>query len=148
MKLKATLLSLFVLFLFAACEEENHADWKILNDKKFALETQNVKYTKSDNGLLFEILYPGNMKQANVNSYVVVKYKGTLASGKIFDEGTYNGYLSSTIRGWQQTVPLLRIGGKMNIVVPQELAYGKNGSGVIPPYSMLYFEIELLEAYN
>jgi FKBP-type peptidyl-prolyl cis-trans isomerase FkpA len=51
----------------------------------------------------------------------------------------------SVIRGWDQGVAGMKVGGVRRLIIPSSLAYGGQGVGVIPPYSTLVFEIELLE---
>jgi FKBP-type peptidyl-prolyl cis-trans isomerase len=145
-----------ILFVFSSCDEEKYADWKILNDNKTADEMAAKKsdnnYVITQSGLCYRILYPGNMKQATINSYVKVQYTGTLITGKVFDSGTFYGSLvsssttSGTIKAWQEAIPKLKVGGKMEMIVPYDLGYGSSASGVIPAYSLLYFTVELLDA--
>ncbi|OIP84692.1 MAG: hypothetical protein AUK44_01700 [Porphyromonadaceae bacterium CG2_30_38_12] len=137
-----------LLLIFSACKEDNYAEWKILNDAKYAQEFASTTYTKSPSGLCYNILYGGAMKQANPTSFVTVKYSGTLITGKVFDSGTYVGYLANTVKGWQEAVSKLKIGGSMVVFMPASLGYGTSGSGAIAPYSMLYFTIELVDAQD
>jgi FKBP-type peptidyl-prolyl cis-trans isomerase FkpA len=86
------------------------------------------------------------MKQPNASSYVEVRYTGKLITGKIFDSGTYKGSLSSTVSGWQEAISMLKVGGSMEMFFPYTLGYNSTDKGTIPPYSMLYFTVELLDA--
>jgi len=147
--IKAVLVFLVPVALFS-CKEDPYAEWKILNENKYAEELVRISndssYKVSSSGLCYKIIYPGNMKKPNKNSYVVVEYSGTLITGEVFDSGTYKYYLSSAVAGWQEAITKIRVGGRMKIFFPHTLGYGEDGSGTIPPYSMLYFDIELLEA--
>lgn len=146
---KLSLLFFAAILVFTSCDEETYADWKILNELKYAEEVAaKTDYTKTASGLCYNIIYPGQIKQANINSYVTVKYTGKLITGKIFDSGTYSGYLSGTVYGWQEAITKLKVGGSMDFFFPTDLGYGKNKSGKVPPYSMLYFTVELLDAQN
>ncbi|MEN2895940.1 putative FKBP-type peptidyl-prolyl cis-trans isomerase [Mannheimia haemolytica] len=79
-----------------------------------------------------------------------VHYKGTLTDGTVFDSSYDRGepiefQLNQLIPGWIEAIPMLKKGGKMEIVVPPALAYGDRAAGKIPANSTLKFEIELLD---
>lgn len=84
---------------------------------------------------------------------VIVHYTGWLTSGKKFDSSVDRGEpfefqigVGQVIRGWDQGVMTMRIGGKRRLTIPPDLAYGSRdvGNGLIPPNSTLIFEVELL----
>ena len=92
----------------------------------------------------------GTGAEANANSTVSVKYTGMLADGTVFDSTDKHGGqpiefpLSSVIKGWQEGIPGMKVGGKRKLVIPPDLAYGSQGTQGIPPNSTLTFEIELV----
>jgi len=77
---------------------------------------------------------------------VVVKYKGLYLDNTSFDSGDFTMLLGggTSIKGFEEGVRLLKVGEKGTILFPSEIGYGKNGSGRIPPYTPLKFEIEIL----
>lgn len=76
----------------------------------------------------------------------LVNYKGTLESGKVFDEGEQAVFpLSEVVPGFTKALEQMQRGGKYKVVIPSELAYGDEPVGEIPPGSDLTFEIELLD---
>jgi FKBP-type peptidyl-prolyl cis-trans isomerase len=84
-------------------------------------------------------------------SEVKVHYEGKLIDGKVFDSSYARNEpisfpLNGVIRGWQEGVPLMRVGETWEFLIPAELAYGDGGVGPIPGGSALIFKIELLEA--
>ncbi|MBU5562641.1 FKBP-type peptidyl-prolyl cis-trans isomerase, partial [Escherichia sp. S69_ASV_4] len=81
---------------------------------------------------------------------VVVNYKGTLIDGKEFDNSYTRGEplsfrLDGVIPGWTEGLKNIKKGGKIKLVIPPELAYGKAGVPGIPPNSTLVFDVELLD---
>jgi FKBP-type peptidyl-prolyl cis-trans isomerase len=88
---------------------------------------------------------------------ISVNYTGWLYSntapdnkGSQFDTSAGRGVFSFTpgagqvIRGWDQGVPGMRVGGLRRLVIPPDMAYGSSGSGPIPPNATLLFEVELV----
>ena len=101
-------------------------------------------------GVYYWMMNEGTGKQVSVNDTVTVYYKGMLLDGSVFDEtkdkpATFP--LTRLIRGWQIGVPLCKVGGKIRLVIPSNLAYSiRTRSAKIPPNSILVFEIEVVDA--
>ncbi len=109
---------------------------------------EGVKQTKS--GLLYKIEKAGEGKSPKVEDTVKVHYEGTLTDGTIFDSSYKRGepiefQLSQLIPAWKEAIPMLKKGGKMEIVLPPVLGYGSRPAGNIPANSTLIFKIELLD---
>lgn len=99
-----------------------------------------------------EDLEVGAGEEAVSGKGVSVHYTGTLTDGSKFDSSLDRGQpfdfildAGMVIKGWDQGVAGMKVGGKRRLTIPPELAYGDRGFGdVIPPGSTLVFEIELL----
>jgi FKBP-type peptidyl-prolyl cis-trans isomerase FklB len=141
---------------------------KILQDSKAQNDASNEKtvqegaafraeYEKQDgvrktaSGLLVKVLSEGTGKAPNANDTVRVHYEGKLIGGKVFDSSYQRNEpaefpLNGVIAGWTEGLQLAREGGKLELVIPPELAYGKAGAGsVIPPEATLIFTVELIK---
>ncbi len=86
---------------------------------------------------------------AAITSKVTVHYNGFLADGTKFDSSYDRGQpftaaLQHVIKGWQEGVLTMRVGGKRRLIIPAELAYGTHGAGKIPSNATLVFDVELL----
>ena len=98
-------------------------------------------------------LVVGKGDEAKSGNTVSVHYVGTLADGKEFDSSRKRGKpfvftlgQGHVIRGWDQGVVGMKVGGKRKLVIPPALAYGPNGMPpAIPPNSTLTFEVELMD---
>lgn len=118
----------------------------------FALaEEKKVITTKS--GLKYIDEKVGNGDEAKAGKTVEVHYTGWLKDGTKFDSSKDRGQPFSfplgagrVIKGWDEGVAGMKVGGKRKLIIPSELGYGKRGAGnVIPPDAELTFEVELLK---
>jgi FKBP-type peptidyl-prolyl cis-trans isomerase FkpA len=110
--------------------------------------------TATSSGLIIEDLQIGNGQEATgPGQFVTVHYTGRLEDGTEFDSSRRHGEafafplgVDYVIRGWDEGVVGMRVGGKRRLTVPPQLAYGEKGAGgMIPPNATLVFEIELLD---
>lgn len=107
--------------------------------------------TALDNGIAYRWLArgTGQGRKATWASTVLVRYKGTLIDGTVFDATKPNDppvefELNGLVKGWQEVVPLMRNGDKIEAVFPPEYGYGRAGKGPIKADQVLIFEIELV----
>ena len=107
----------------------------------------------TESGLQIKDLVVGTGEQAREGATVAVHYTGWLLDGTKFDSSVDRGTpfefklgQGRVIKGWDEGVATMRVGGKRELTIPPELAYGDRGAGaVIKPSDTLVFEIELLE---
>src|SRR5688572_31409515 len=123
-------------------------------DKKIITNAIAENKTEAKNfhdGVYYSILKEGNGRQVSVNDTVTAFYKGYLLSdNSVFDatkEKPAIFPLKRLIMGWQIGVPLCKVGGKIRIIIPSNLAYSiRTRAAKIPPNSILVFEIEVVDA--
>ena len=110
--------------------------------------------TNSDNDLVIEDISVGEGPEANGQGQTaIVHYTGYLTDGTKFDSSLDRSEPFSfpigrqmVIKGWDQGILGMKVGGKRKLTIPPDMAYGERGAGgVIPPNATLIFEIELLE---
>ena len=106
----------------------------------------------TSSGLQYEDSVAGTGVEAVAGKLVEVHYTGTLANGSKFDSSvgrkpfTFKLGAGQVIKGWDEGVAGMKVGGKRKLVIPAALGYGSRGSPpVIPPNSELTFEVELLK---
>ena len=134
--------------LFAMAPANNNADASALGGP---MESADTRVTAS--GLKITELNLGDGAEAAAGQTVVVHYRGTLENGKQFDASYDRGKpftfplgRGQVIKGWDEGVQGMKVGGKRKLVIPPELGYGTRGAGgVIPPNATLIFEVELLD---
>lgn len=106
----------------------------------------------TESGLEYEELTVGEGETAEAGHYVTVHYTGWLTDGTKFDSSRdrdrpfkFDLGEGSVIRGWDEGVQGMKVGGIRRLTIPSELGYGKRGAGgIIPPNATLIFEVELL----
>ncbi|WP_293766490.1 FKBP-type peptidyl-prolyl cis-trans isomerase [uncultured Aquitalea sp.] len=103
--------------------------------------------------LIIEDLHVGEGAEAVAGQEVTVHYTGWLTNGSKFDSSkdrfqpfSFPLGAGHVIKGWDQGVAGMKVGGKRKLTIPPELGYGARGAGgVIPPNATLVFEVELLQ---
>ena len=104
-------------------------------------------------GLQYEDTTVGTGAEAKAGNIVEVHYTGTLKNGTKFDSSVDRGKpfnfklgAGQVIKGWDEGVAGMKVGGIRTLIIPPELGYGARGAaGVIPPNAELTFEVELLK---
>jgi FKBP-type peptidyl-prolyl cis-trans isomerase len=108
---------------------------------------------KTESGLEYIETLAGTGAQAVAGKTVSVHYTGRLQNGKVFDSSYNRGTpldfplgVGRVIKGWDEGISLMKVGGKAQLVIPPNLAYGARGAGgLIPPNATLIFDVELVD---
>jgi peptidylprolyl isomerase len=122
-----------------------------------AADPKEKKLTTTESGLQYRDIKQGTGAQPQAGNTVVVHYTGWLwedgKKGDKFDSSVDRGQKFSfpigqgrVIKGWDEGVATMKVGGKRELIIPPDLAYGSRGAGgVIPPNATLMFEVELFD---
>jgi peptidylprolyl isomerase len=112
----------------------------------------DLKYTETESGLKYIDVEVGTGAIPQSGQTVVVHYTGTLTDGTKFDSSrdrnspfSFKIGTGQVIRGWDEGLSTMRVGGQRQLIIPPELGYGARGAGgVIPANATLLFDVELL----
>ena len=132
---------ILIPIIFLACGEDiadlTAEEYIVLN---------NLTAIELDKGVHIVIEKAGNDKKPNINSKIKVNYVGKLTNGTEFDSGTNKEFqLASLIEGWRIGLKEIGEGGSCKLIIPPNVGYGSNSAGIIPPNSVLVFDMDLLE---
>ncbi len=115
--------------------------------------SSTAQWTTTGSGLKYQDVVVGKGPQPKPGDDILVNYTGRFTNGKIFDSSLAPGRTpfelhlgrGEVIKGWDEGLSTMHVGGKRKLLIPPDLAYGARGyPGVIPPNSTLTFEVELL----
>jgi FKBP-type peptidyl-prolyl cis-trans isomerase len=116
------------------------------------LKDNGITVQPTADGLYYVEKVKGTGPKAVPGKKVSVHYSGTLLDGTPFDSSrggkppyTFTLGQSEVIKGWDEGIAMMNVGGKALLVIPSSLAYGERGNGTIPPFATLVFEVELME---
>jgi FKBP-type peptidyl-prolyl cis-trans isomerase len=133
--------------------DQGTIDDKLIQDY---LKKNNLKAEKTPSGLYYIMTVKGLGENAKPGKKVSMNYTGKTLDGKVFDSNTdtkFNHVQPFTftlgqgmvIKGWDEGVQLLKLGGRATFIIPSGLAYGASGAGAsIPPNAVLLFDVEVL----
>jgi FKBP-type peptidyl-prolyl cis-trans isomerase len=152
-----------VAVLLAACNGSNDGI-TVVDDNVYTADPATSSYaaalnvnissmTKTASGLYYKDLVTGTGATAAAGYTVRVQYSGWLVNGQQFDttDGKVPAYFEfllnagRVIKGWDEGVQGMKVGGRRQLVIPPGLGYGETGSGSIPGNAVLVFEIVLLQ---
>ena len=125
-----------------------------IKKEKQILDSLTSKMIVTQSGLSYFIKNKGTGNKAKKGDLVSVHYRGMLLNGSVFDSSferdqpiEFTLGMGQVIPGWDEGISLLKEGESAKLVIPSKLAYGEigAGNGLIPPDSVLVFEVELIE---
>nr|MBS0037118.1 FKBP-type peptidyl-prolyl cis-trans isomerase [Saprospiraceae bacterium] len=134
--------------------KQNLSKWEknIRAEQEFLAENKNREGVKElPSGIQYKVITEGDGPIPSATDQISAHYHGMLIDGRVFDSSVNRGQpatfpVNGVIQGWQEVLQLMPVGSKWKVFIPSALAYGERGAGdMIDPYSMLIFEIELLE---
>ncbi len=152
----AVAVALVVVFWFFAWNSMSISLFGKRDDSMMENRMDSNNISKGD-GLIIEDIAVGTGAEAVSGKTVTVHYKGTFMDGKLFDSSfgrppfTFVLGQQMVIKGWDEGVAGMKVGGKRRLTIPSDLAYGpqeiRDGAGnvVIPANATLIFEVELLD---
>ena len=134
-------------------EADKQAAAQSIIDEGSAYLDENKKRSEiqvTDSGLQYEIITKGDGDIPAATNVIKAHYNGFLIDGTKFDSSYDRGEpldipVKGVIPGWTEALQLMPVGSKWKLHIPQELAYGLQGAGEIPPGAALIFDIELLD---
>ena len=114
-------------------------------------ESPEGELVTTKSGLKYIDIKVGDGQEAKQGDKVNVHYTGRLKDGTKFDSShdrnepfSFNLGAGGVIKGWDEGVAGMKVGGKRRLIIPHELGYGERGSDKIPAFAELHFDIELL----
>ncbi len=145
--------------LTTACKDDTPTaapaqDYSGIDDgiiKKFLADSSITTAQKQPSGLYYVPVVTNTAGvRATVGKTVYVRYVGRFIDGKVFDSSGTAPFAfvlgrGNVIPGWDEGIALMHKGEKAKLLIPSALAYGPSGRGSIPPYTVLWFDVELMD---
>lgn len=113
------------------------------------LAEKKISATRLPSGVYFKVYTYGDGDPFYFGRQFLARYTGYFLDGKVFDsnidaEKPLKMAVGEMIRGWNEVLTQLAPGSKVSMFIPSHLAYGKNGKGVVPPNTVLIFDVDLV----
>ena len=137
--------------MMQAAKSAEFADVIAQGEAYLAENAKREEIVVTESGLQYEVHTQGDGEVPTLNSTVRVHYHGTLLNGSVFDSSYDRGQpaefpVNGVIKGWTEALQFMKVGTKLKLHVPAELAYGEQGAGgAISPHCTLIFDVELLD---
>jgi FKBP-type peptidyl-prolyl cis-trans isomerase len=143
--LVAAMVSIICIDITYARHNNSHGK----RQKQFNAQGKIMKFEKIDTTI-------GTGKMANKKDTLLMHYTGRLENGTKFDSSYDRGQplqfdlgIGQVIKGWDEGIAGMKVGGKRTLKIPSEMGYGARGAGsVIPPHANLIFDIELVDVIS
>jgi FKBP-type peptidyl-prolyl cis-trans isomerase FklB len=131
---------------FKKLSEENQA----AADKFLAANKSKTGIVTLPSGVQYRVIEEGDGPRPGLDSKVSVHYRGSKLDGHEFDSSFARGTpeeftVNSVLKGWQEVLPLMKVGSTWQIFVPPELAFGARGNPPVGPNEALMFDLKLVE---
>jgi FKBP-type peptidyl-prolyl cis-trans isomerase FklB len=131
---------------FKKLSEENQA----ASDTFLAANKKKTGIVTLPSGVQYRIIEEGDGARPGLESKVTVHYRGSKLDGREFDSSFARGTpeeftVNAVLKGWQEVLPLMKVGATWQIFVPPELAFGARGNPPVGPNEALMFDLKLVE---
>jgi peptidylprolyl isomerase len=144
---------ILVLVLFSCQKPSSNKENEVTETQSTTVQVPEVdKEFTTPTGLKYIDEVIGTGRSPKTGDKVKVHYTGTLVDGTKFDSSRDRNQpfefplgIGRVIKGWDEGVATMKEGGKRKLIIPPELAYGSRNMGSIPPNSILFFDVELIE---
>ncbi len=131
---------------FKKLSEENQA----ASDTFLAANKKKTGIVTLPSGVQYRIIEEGEGARPGLESRVTVHYRGSKLDGREFDSSFARGTpeeftVNAVLKGWQEVLPLMKVGSTWQVFVPPELAFGARGNPPVGPNEALMFDLKLVE---
>jgi FKBP-type peptidyl-prolyl cis-trans isomerase len=147
---RTTIILAFICVCFS-CKDKSYTFQDEMDKLNQYIVDNNIITPPKPSGLYYIETLAGTGVYARVGLYVSVRYKGYFLDGTVFDQNldadkplTFILGYGNVIPGWDEGILLMKSGGKATLIIPSTLAYGYQGSGPVPAYTTIIFDVELV----
>ncbi|MFA5573708.1 MAG: FKBP-type peptidyl-prolyl cis-trans isomerase [Brumimicrobium sp.] len=143
-------LSVLLLFLYS-CSGYSDEDLEAFDQQIIHyLDSMNIEMDKDIEGMYYTIIKGGEGDELiGYKDQVTFTYKASYLNGDVFQyidkDNPLTYQVSQLIYGWQNALMMLKEGGEISIIIPPQLGYGQKSTDLIPPNSILKYELTVLK---
>jgi len=146
-----TIILFLTAIIYSSCKEDIYMDWKLRNDRWYAVHKNDSGFVTTKSGLCYKVLLKGNERFPNEGDWIIMGRTGTLIDGSAFAPlDTVGAYLTTSYvpQGLVEGIRLMQNGDHYIFYLPSSIGYDTiTTNSSIPPYSVLKYDIRLLKSY-